>query len=363
MKTNIRIKNNNKLKIIEDKDSILFPVYSYIKNNNYIKDYIYKDTLIDNSYTSISGYINNIKYMYFNNKLEECLEIKNDLKEETLYESCINKEFNNLNKLEFLNLLKEKELYNIYNLCNIDSNILYINTIDDLYTYNNIYNIKNNKENILEYINTIANILNIKRIIILIKNSNEVGIDSFINFIGLYPNIEIQLIKNVYITNIEDYITLDNYILLSSIDIMNIISNCLYNKRLDTKYISIYNIEDNSIRVVLVKKYISLLSILNNIEDKDIYYNGLYKGYKIKDINMYIVDDYLNSIFIVPKNYKLKCINCTACSRVCPSNIDVLSNLKCNKSNKDCINCGLCNYVCPSNINIRDILSGEKNEK
>lgn len=363
MKTKVRIKTNPKIKIIEEENSLLFPVYSYIKKDEYHEGYVYKNFLIGEYYTTVSGEILGTKKMYFNGYFEECLEIKNNFKETMVENPYINKEFDSLKKEDFLSLLKEKDLGYLYNSCNKDSKILIINTIDNVYEYNNIFNIKNNKENILDYINKIGKILNVDKIIILFRNSSEIGIESFVNLIGLYSNMEIKLIPNIYITDINDFINMDNYIMLSSIDILNIINNCLYNKRLDSKYISIYDIENNIIKVILVKKYTSLLEVLDNIEDKDIYYNGLYLGYKIKDIDKYLVDDLLNSIFLVPKNYKINCINCGACNKVCPKNIDVYNHLisKCKSDN--CINCGLCNYICPSNINIRDILTGENYEE
>lgn len=359
----IKIKNNSKINLCKESTSLLFPVLTYIKNSNNIEGYVYKDFLLGEYYTTISGNIINKEKKYFNNTLEEVLVIENDYKETTSTSTFINEEFNNLNKEEFLELLRIKKLDRIYNECNKDSKVLIINSIDNIYEYNNIFNIKDNKEYILDYINNIGKILNIDRIIILFRNSSEIGIDSFLNLIGLYSNIEIKLIPNNYIIDINDYIDIDNYILLSSIDIIEVINNCLYNKRLDNKYITIYNMEELSIKVLLVKKYMSIKEVLNNIDvnlnNMEVYYNGLYKGKCINNIELYLVDDYLSSLFIVPKSFIKDCINCGACNKVCPSNIDIL---KYNRSD-NCINCGLCNYVCPSNINLRIKIYGDNNER
>ena len=131
MKTKVRIKTNPKIKIIEEENSLLFPVYSYIKKDEYHEGYVYKDFLIGEYYTTVSGEILGTKKMYFNGHFEECLEIKNNFKETMVENPYINKEFDSLKKEDFLTLLKEKDLGYLYNSCNKDSKILIINTIDN----------------------------------------------------------------------------------------------------------------------------------------------------------------------------------------------------------------------------------------
>lgn len=64
------------------------------------------------------------------------------------------------------------------------------------------------------------------------------------------------------------------------------------------------------------------------------------------------------------------CINCGACSRVCPVDILPQFTMKCLVADEveealahgllDCVECGLCTYVCPSKIELREVLRSAK---
>ena len=126
MKTKVRIKTNPKIKIIEEENSLLFPVYSYIKKDEYHEGYIYKDFLIGEYYTTVSGEILGTKKMYFNGHFEECLEIKNNFKETMVENPYINKEFDSLKKEDFLTLLKTNRYY-LMSVLNRNLTKIYIN--------------------------------------------------------------------------------------------------------------------------------------------------------------------------------------------------------------------------------------------
>ena len=59
------------------------------------------------------------------------------------------------------------------------------------------------------------------------------------------------------------------------------------------------------------------------------------------------------------------CINCGACSNICPVKINPLllakNSYKTKVINK-CLKCGLCSYICPVNINFNEYLKGDHNE-
>ena len=58
-----------------------------------------------------------------------------------------------------------------------------------------------------------------------------------------------------------------------------------------------------------------------------------------------------------------ECINCGACKKICPFNINVKNCYFDKMKHKNCIGCGLCNYICPAKINLKKVVWGRKYEK
>ena len=57
------------------------------------------------------------------------------------------------------------------------------------------------------------------------------------------------------------------------------------------------------------------------------------------------------------------CINCGACNKVCPLNINVKKLYDHKLMSNKCLNCGLCNYICPANIDLKEIILGDNDVK
>ena len=82
--------------------------------------------------------------------------------------------------------------------------------------------------------------------------------------------------------------------------------------------------------IINTKLYVSLKELLNefvkfNTNEYDIYLNGYIGGKKIDNLEDIIITRDINSIVINKKENILetKCINCGACIKVCPKNINV----------------------------------------
>ena len=109
----------------------------------------------------------------------------------------------------------------------------------------------------------------------------------------------------------------------------------------------------------LINKFIKLQN-----DDYEIYINGLMQGYKINDLDL-VIDNNIDYIVINKKEEKvvLDCINCGACNKICPFNINVKKCFDNKLNHKKCIGCGLCNYICPVNIDLKKIVKSDKIEE
>lgn len=374
------MKKMYELKIPKDiviKDEIVWlpaPNYIYVKvNNNFnIGDYVYKDDLVGNSICSVSGEIIGIEYKKINGKVEECFQIANNFKEERRTTSKINKNFKNLDKEKFIAKIKEKHLDFLIEKVNINSDILIINAVDEkLYEFNNIFRIKTSSDDFLENIDIIKNILEVKEVIIVFKESNEVGINKFLSQIGMYSDIKIKLIANKYLNGSTYFLNnfkYDNPIVLNSEDVFNIIENIKKNKRITDKIISIYNDISKEIIIKSIKLNIPLIELFEgekiDFTNVNIYVNGFMCGEIENNPTEVVITDNITNIVITEKN-KIKeeeCINCGACNNICPKNINVKKYYTNKVSNEKCTNCGLCNYICPVNINLRKVVVGDNND-
>ena len=359
------------------KDLVILPAPDFIyiekKSDLPLNTKVYKDDKLDGEILSISGIIKDYVYKKINKKLLLCYEIENDYKDERRHTAKISKKYANLTKQDFLNSLREKELTNYCDIFVNNSNALVINCADErLYEYNKVYRIKKIQEEFLENINYIKEILCIDMVYLVFKESNETILEDLINKIGLYTNIIIKLLPNKCLTStiyLNNYLKLDDYILLGSEDIYNIIENIKKNKRVTDSMVSIYNDLNKTIEVKNVRLNSSLVELFNDemidFSLVDIYINGYLYGYIEKNIEDLIMTKEITNIVILKKD-SLKhydCINCGACNKVCPLNINVKKLYDHKLMSNKCLNCGLCNYICPANIDLKEIILGDNDVK
>lgn len=374
----IKLKNNPEINIINIINDFKNPAYIYIPilNNKTFKsnEYIYKNDIIDNFISSISGTINNTKEIYYNNKIINSIEILNDYKENTNTKKRYKKIHN---KEELLNILKEYKLDNIYNKINNIDNIknLIITSIDEeIYSLKELFRLENNYNEILETIDYLINILNLNKSLLAIKSTNFKSIKNVKSIIGTYPNIKINLVPDKYLISYDNFLC--EYLNININETLILNTNMIYNIYLILKGINIteklITISGNAIEkslIINVKLYTSLKEIIKeyiNIIDNnyDIYINGYLMGKKIdnKYIDLIIITKDIDSIIINKKETinETECINCGACQKICPFNINVLKCYKNKLTHKNCISCGLCNYICPANIDLKKVINNEE---
>ena len=352
-------------------DNLLTTDYIYIKYDNKSKilfkdgDYIYKnDILTDtNIYSTVSGKVLGITTIN-NNKY---IVIENDYKDKTRKRRYTKKDINDYSKEDLINILKE------YNIVDIDetSKILIVNGID-LYkeelTYNSL--IKKYIINILDTIDALNNILNIKKCFFAVNNNDSDTILEIVNNIGSYPKIDLKLFNNDNLIGIKEVLIkkLTNYknknykiLYLNIIDIINIYNVLKKHIPITTTYITLTGDLIDYTKVLHVNIGTNIIDILREFKiDKvnNVIINGLLNGVLLKNPN-YIIDKNIRSIFInsYKKYNESECINCGECINVCPVNINPKymhfnKDKKSNEYRKKCIKCGMCSYICPSKINL-----------
>lgn len=373
----VNLKNNDNINIVNkinnynDPEKIYIPV-KYLENNIKINEYIYKNTYFNDYICSISGTVDGIEKMIFNNKREECIVIKNDYKENIKNK---NKKITVNDKGELIDLLNQFKLQKIKNklidIKNIKS--LIISSIDEeFYSVKEFICLVNNYHEILDTIDFLIKIFNLNDSLLVTKNTDYKSIKNVKSIIGTYPNIKMTLAPDKYLIGNKEFLC--NYLNINKDETLLLTTSEIYNiyKILNAKDINdtIITISGNAINksiIVNVKLGISLKSLLNKYikysEKKyEIFINGMMQGYKFNIEEDAVIDDNIDYIVINKKEEKevLTCINCGACTKICPYNINVKKCYDNKLSHKKCIGCGLCNYICPVNINLKEIVKSDK---
>lgn len=324
--------------------------------------------LFKNVYSPVSGKIIGIKdCTIYNGTTIKCLVIANDFQEKLSSRIATRKKINQLTKEEIIKDLKDIDPNRIFNKENV-RNIIISGIDDEPYIANEIFVQKENTRIILETIDALLNIFENSRAYIAIKNIDGENIDAYTNFLGTYKNIELRLVEDLYLIGKEEYLIeklnlKEDYIYFKASEIFTLYNNIKKRKPIFEKYITITGNGIEKPQVFNAKLGTKVMNILSshyelNIEDYDIYINGLMKG-QIMDISNLIITKELEGIIIMKKDDRKEknCIKCGKCIDVCPINSNPLLAYK-KKIKIECIECGLCSYICPSYINLRKYLGG-----
>ena len=335
------------------------------------KDYIYKGKeILKNKYSPISGRIVGLK----NLTDDKFLVVENDFKEKLENKVSLRKNVNKMSKEQLLELVKNFDL-KLYEKLNCNFSKIIINCIEEqLYVGNYMFLVKEYSNELLEILNNISNILELKEITIIVKDTDYNIIDYLNNIVGIYPNINIKFLPNKYLISEKSilckYLNInEHFIYLNIMELYNLY-NFLKRKRIvEDKFLTITGNAIENPQVFKCKMYTKLDDIITNFiefksENYVIIVNNLLSNHFCAAKELIVTED-IDSIFIMKKReYKeKKCILCGKCNDICPVKIKV-SNLINGKNcdYEDCIKCGLCNYICPSYININKYLEGGKNE-
>lgn len=319
----------------------------------------------------ISGEIIDIKKVSTINGKIDAIEIKNDFEELTAKESKVKKNILNVKK-EVLD--KALALFKI-NLTNKKNIVL--NCIDDEpYTVTESFYLLIEYIDFLEVLDKLSEIYNLN-IFIAVKASSNFSLNELMNYLGMYPNIKLEIVPNLYLLGNNRFLL--NHLNMEEKETEVIrasnfyhLSNFLKRGRLKSdKLITISGDNIKNPSVIKTKIGVPLRTLLNEIKeisDKSIYIgNGLMSG-KVMEPEEFIVTEDLTSVIIMKMETLEKinkkegeCINCGACIDICPVGINPLLLKNRNYCQKDkCLECGLCSYICPVYINFNN--KGDRNE-
>lgn len=396
MKT-FKFKKDNNIKVSSQIVPLLDPSFCYVPIlDNYkvlvnIGDVVFKhQTLIldENKLeitSPISGIIKSIKNVNTISGEVSALEIENDYKEKSLLYKGIQKSYKKL-KLSQIESILEKLYIPVLDLepiplkINKNAKYLIINALDkEPYVANNSLLFNNNIDELLDFIDYLSNILNVKKTYITVNIFESDLIDNIVNTLGTYPIIKLKLIENSYPIIIERNFSNYNdndYQIINASTLNALYYTLKTNTNISEKLITISGNSVEEPKIILTKLGANLSDILDkNIKFKkskkiDLIYNGLMTGDKKENLDIIVTPD-LHSL-IINDNIKFitkDCIDCGACLKVCP----VLNNPKYVKDNPNsklsikqreaCIHCNACSYVCPANINFKKIMREKNNEK
>ncbi len=362
----------NRINNYEDPKEIYIPIIN--KQTFKLNDYVFKNTYFGNFISSISGTISGSKKILFKNNYISALKITNDFKENIKVKTR-KKEINNIEELKIT--LKKYFLNDIYAKLDINKikNLVITSVDEEIYSLNEFIILTNYYNEILETIERLLNILGLKKGVLAIKNTNVSSIKNVKSILGTYPKIELNLLPDKYLISnkifLSKFLNLDieNTVYLSSQDIYNIYLSCFKGKNIDEKIITISGDAIEKSLIIntklgvwgkeLVKKFIKIID-----NDYEIFINGYLNGVKVQKLEDIIITPDIDTIIINKKSKELAttCINCGACLKICPVDINVQKCFLKQLSHKKCIGCGLCNYVCPAKLPLKETVKREENE-
>lgn len=365
-----------------------------------IKDYVFKGdkVVIDENLdfpicSSVSGYVVENSQMILNNgKKVECVTIENDFKEKYRDNKGKKVKINNYSKEEFISMLKSSGITgmggsNYPTFLKYDTstkiNTLLINGVEcEPYISSDKVLMNNYMEEILESIDSILDIMKIKKAYIVIKETNLKTQEVIKKYIGTYPNIKLALMPDIYPAgwerNIVEYVLKKKYnnyptevgVIVSNVSTIYAIYELLkYNTPIVDRIITITGTGIRKPVNIKVKIGTSLNEIIENNDGyKDIknpifISGGPMMGSSISNDNLIVTND-LNSVIVIDdiEQTNYPCIKCGKCASVCPAKlmpVMIMKNIGNQKKLKElnankCIECGLCSYICPSKIEVRE---------
>ena len=405
-------KINPTKKIIEVKDIqiIYIPLeskmgYKY-KETIKVGDYIQVGQVIGkNSIAEIplisttSGFVVGFENKYIGNKKKvKCLVVENDFKEKYYDKPGKTNDITKYTKKEFIYLLKKYAITDMSGSSyptyikydnNIDYKYLIVNGCEcEINASSDSARMYNNPEELLECIDAIIEIMQLKKAYIAINENNGEVIKKMLKHINTYPNIKIYPIFDGYPNGYERYLTKEilnlEYknkpqevkVICENVETIYAIYNALkYHKPLTERIVTItgngikkqanYKLKIGTNLNELKEK----LDLFKTIENPVLISGGLMMGISIPSDDFIITSD-VNCIIYKEdkKDIPKECLKCGKCTEVCPMNLIpsmIISNKKQAKKLKadKCIECGLCSYVCPSKIEIREKIKEVKNGK
>ena len=349
---------NNNITYFLNPDYIYIPVSKINVKEN---EYVYKNQEVaDKCISSVSGKVLGIKKCNVMGKIKNTLVIQNDYRE--YFKE--NKDVLKISIPGILKLLeKDKTLFDKFKSSKTFDNIIVIAINDNPYVYNEVFLLKENINDILDFYIKLVNLYACNNNMLVLKNTDAFVINECLNTIGSYPEIKLSLVRDEYLLEnsevLNKYLRLQGNTLFLKVSELIKIYNLFKGKVSTTKVVTISGDAIKESKVIRLKVNTALKDVIDKYiditcKDYECIVNGLMNGFKINNVNNFIITSDVISINIMKKrnNDTLACIRCAKCISVCPVGVNPVT-----LQNKDkCIDCGLCTYFCPCYINLRERL-------
>lgn len=233
----------------------LKPNYIYIPFNDRsllnikLNMYVYNNQQLgklktnENIYSTCSGKLINLQTVETSQGSMNSMVIENDFREKRKKLIGIKRNILTYTKEEMINKLDEYSLNYFNNIDNLIILIEYTKDIDN----SDSYTLKENIDEILETIDGLNSILNLKNTIIVANNHDKNSVNVITDYIGTYPNIKFKTVSKEY--NSDTYEVLKRKIFKKENNVLILTLDKLYeiyfalkkNKTLNSKVITISN--------------------------------------------------------------------------------------------------------------------------
>lgn len=323
-------------------------------------------------YSPVSGRLVNVEKCIVSSGEEvPCLVVSNDFQEKNEKLSATRKRINHLTKESFLESFYDEALKERF--MQEDVTTFVVSGIDDdPYLCNEVFIQKQYTKFLLEMLDALLNLYPKSKAIIALKNTNSEMILQYNNFLGMFHNIELRLMEDLYLIGREEFLTQKlhvkgNYVYMKAHELYALYLQVKKRKPVLETFLSITGdaiTKPYMVRTKLGTKAKDILYKLyqNDFSEYQIYTNGIMQG-NILDMEHLIVTSACLGFVIMKKQSSkvMPCIKCGKCIQVCPIRSNPLLAYKRGKDVR-CIHCGLCSYICPSYIPLEKYLRGDKNE-
>ena len=323
-------------------------------------------------YSPVSGQILGISDCTLcDGSLEKCLVIANDFEEKLKKRIATQKKLNIIKKEDLQNYVYDIDIAKFFSDANVE-HIIISGIDDEPYLANEVFIQKNNTKLILEIVDALVNFFGSCKAHIVIKNTDSDNITNYNNYIGTFQNIELHLVEDEYLIGEEFCLTeklhiKNQYLYLKASEVYALYYNLKKHRPYLEKYITITGDALDNPQVFNVKLGTKVQDIIDanykiNLEDYEIYVNGLMHGKKMNVANLIVTKNLTGLVIMKKTNIKPKsCIKCGKCLEVCPIHSNPLLAYE-SKKTVPCIGCGLCSYICPAYIPLKQYAKGDENE-
>lgn len=349
-------------------------------------------------FSSVSGKVIGIIKMYSsNNQKIDCIQIKNDFKDQ-IKEEYDNENFGRFSKETFIENIKNAGILGLGGAGfpaylkyqpNKKITTLIINAVEcEPYITADQMNVTVNITQILKTLQAIIRIFEIDTCYIGVKKKNYKLREIFITATSKMPNIKVIDVPNLYPMGWEkslvryikhiDYnnIPLEKGIVVSNVSTIYAIYEALRFQKPFYEHVVTFSGQGvKEPKNLLVRNGTRVGDILEKLkingDDVDFYLiaGGPMMGSAVESDDL-VIDSTLNSVLLLPikDNKETTCLRCGKCVDNCPVKICpilVKESLKDKNALKRlhperCIECGICSFICPAKINLREYVKKAK---